>query len=382
MTVAADALALILDVTAGQAPPFYLYEAGEVRRMAARFADLPWHDKAIHVATMANDHEGFLRVVREAGLKVFVNSLQHLECVRRTGFRGREIVFTASAMDTATMRTVQEAGALVNLDSLGEVATWHRLFPGAPAGIRCNIGGLVEPRGTRAGFFLGRESRLGLLPDEIERLYGEPWVEALHLYVGTDILDVGYFRECYEQLARLAVHFPGLRYLDFGGGFGVAADGEPGFDFDAYGEMIAAVMADASRRVGRPLTLLLEPGRIVGASAGHFVTRVVDIKQRGERQLVGVNASVAQFPRPLFYPDNARHPVVLLPAGAPTPGDGAPVPTDVYGCSTYSRDYLARDVLLPRARPGDLVVFGLAGAYCASAHTGFLGFPRPPEIMA
>jgi diaminopimelate decarboxylase len=381
MTVPTDILASVRDTAASCDSPFYLYDSREIRRMAARFAAVPWQDKAVHMATMANDNPAFLDVVRSAGLRVFVNSVPHLDLVRRTGFRGHEIVFTASAMDVSTMRAVREAGALVNLDSLGEVASWHRVFPDAPAGIRCNIGDHVVPRRTRAGFFLGRDSRLGLVPGEIEQLYGQPWVEGLHLYAGTDILDVGYFHECYQQLARLAPRFPGLRYLDFGGGFGVVEDGETGFDFEAYGQMVAQVMAEVSRQVGRPLTMLLEPGRIVGARAGHFVTRVVDVKQRRERQLVGVNASVAQFPRPLFYPDNAYHPVSLLPAVETASGECAPVSTDVYGCSTYSRDYLAREVCLPPAHPGDLVVFGLAGAYCASAHTSFLGFPRPPEIL-
>jgi diaminopimelate decarboxylase len=52
----------------------------------------------------------------------------------------------------------------------------------------------------------------------------------------------------------------------------------------------------------------------------------------------------------------------------------------VFGCSTYSRDFLSHGTALPAARPGDLVVFGQAGAYCASLHTSFLGFPPAAEI--
>ncbi|MBM4395676.1 MAG: hypothetical protein FJ087_08295 [Deltaproteobacteria bacterium] len=373
--------------------PFYLYDRTGIARVARSFLAVPWPDKSVHFATMANDCPGVLAAVREAGLHVFVNSLGHLDVALGVGFTGAEIVFTASALDERTMRRARETGATVNLDSPGQVAAWRALHKGAPFGIRCNIGELIAPRRTRGGYFLGRESRLGLTLPEIRALEGSPDVEGLHLYVGTDILDLAHFEECYRHLAAFAPGFPGLRYLDFGGGFGVPADGET-FDFEAFGRMAAGVMHEVSRAVGRGVRLVLEPGRIVAAEAGHFACRVVDVKLREGRQLLGVNASAAQFPRPLLYPDTAWHPVSLLggegagagkggAAGSGTGTDGgAEVPSDVCGCSTYSRDYLARDVHLPPAAVGDVVVFGHAGAYCASSHTSFLGFPRAPEILA
>jgi diaminopimelate decarboxylase len=55
--------------------------------------------------------------------------------------------------------------------------------------------------------------------------------------------------------------------------------------------------------------------------------------------------------------------------------------TSIYGCSTYSRDYLAKDVELPEAHIGDIVIFGHAGSYCSAAHTDFLGFPKAEEYF-
>jgi len=53
----------------------------------------------------------------------------------------------------------------------------------------------------------------------------------------------------------------------------------------------------------------------------------------------------------------------------------------IYGCSTYSRDFLAKDIQLPIANPGDIIVLGYAGSYSASAHTNFLGFPPAKEVF-
>lgn len=360
--------------------PFYLYDAGTIRSMCRKFAALPFPGCSVHFACMANAHPTFLGIVKDEGLSLFVNSLPHLRHALALGFAGDQIIFTASAMDEATMWAVRDAGAMVNLDSLNQVARWQQMFPGTPFGIRCNIGGLIEAKKTRGGYFIGPESRLGMTPEEFLSLAGNRQIAGLHLYAGTDITDIDYFSRCYDILADFAVQFPALTYLDVGGGFGLHDEDGREFDLLRYGIMADAFMKHVSRKLGRPIRLILEPGRLIGARAGWFVCRVIDIKQRGTRQLIGVNASSVQFPRPLFYPDSARHPVTLLHADATL--NGKPVhPASVCGCSTYSRDFLAHDVILPRAETGDIIVFGDAGSYCAAAYTHFLGFPQPREIF-
>ncbi len=358
--------------------PFYLYDTQQLRESCRRFLALPYGPSEIFFATMANARPRFLEVVRQEGLGVFVNTAGHLDRALTVGFDPHQVVFAASGMSDELMGRIQASGAHVNLDSMGQVARWRALFPGHPFGIRCNIGASVKARETRGGYFVGPQSRLGLNQAELEAVAGSTDIHGLHLYVGTDILDLGYFEACYRALADLVPRFPALRYLDLGGGFGVPGPGQRPFDFEGYGDLVSTVMDNASHAAGSPLVLVLEPGRVIGAEAGVFVCRVTDVKQRGDRQLVGVNGSSAQFPRPLLYPDNAWHPHTLLPSDGREPR--ATVPSQVFGCSTYSRDFLVWDGELPPARPGDLVLLGQAGAYCASLHTAFLGFPPALEF--
>ncbi len=359
--------------------PFYLYETDAIRAQCERFTSIGYDSKSIHFASMANAHPDFLRTVRDTGVGIFVNSIGHLELAREIGFAGADIVYTASAMDRATMQRAHDEGVVLNLDSTGQLEQWWSVFPDAPVGIRCNIGTLVTPRRTRGGYFLGPESRLGLSVDEIRQLVGDPRVRGLHLYLGTDINDLAYFTECYKHVVQLSRLFPALRFLDFGGGFGVETETKTPFDFGRYAGFVTRLMKSVSRDAGRDVRLILEPGRIIGAESGHFVCRVTDIKHRAGRQLVGVNASTAQFTRPLFYPDEAWHPITPLADDARELGEARN--SSVYGCSTYSRDYFARDVDLPELQVDDLVVFGHAGAYSASSHTRFLGFPAAAEIF-
>jgi diaminopimelate decarboxylase len=99
---------------------------------------------------------------------------------------------------------------------------------------------------------------------------------------------------------------------------------------------------------------------------------VTDVKIRKDKQLIGINASTTQFPRPLFYPEQAIHPLAIIRDEALA--NGGTVMSNVYGCSTYSRDYFIKNVSVPKTEIGDWVIFGNAGSYSASAYTHFLGF--------
>lgn len=360
--------------------PFYLYDTGGIRKVCRQFQSIRYTPKSIHFAIMSNASPQFLRIIQEEGLAVFVASAKHLELAVELGYEGTEIVFAASALDEDTMQLVHARQATVILDSTGQLEQWRRLFPISPVGIRCNIGDLVSPKETRAGYFIGAASRLGLTLDEIEEIQGDDMIEGLHVYVGTDILDLDYFLACYEVVAHLARQLPSIRYIDFGGGFGIPDASNDQFPIECYGKRTSDLMYRLSGELGRSIKLILEPGRVIAGMAGYFVCRVTDVKMRGEHQLVGVNASSVQFPRPLFYPSNAYHPVYLFQRTYDTNHE-MQLRSSVYGCSTYSRDYLARDIMLPRVSLDDLVVFGHAGAYCATAHTDFLGFERPTEYF-
>ena len=359
--------------------PYYVYDTALIRRQCLQFREIPYEPKSIHFATMANINPDFLQAVRESGVSAFVNSLEHLGKVLRAGFAAESVVFTASALSDETMIAAERLGVQVNLDSPAQLQRWFALFPEAKAGIRCNIGAQVAPRDTRAGYFLGERSRLGFTTDEIENLAGDPRITGLHLYVGTDIMEVEYFITCYEVLWSYARLFPNLEYLNLGGGFSVPEQGDTSFDMEDYGRQVSRLMREQSRTLGREIRLALEPGRIIGGKAGYFFCKVTDVKLRGDHQFIGVDASSVQFPRPLFYPDTVSHPVTILRDSRTAVGRA--LSSSVYGCSTYSRDFLARDASLPPVQVGDWVVLGHAGSYCASAHTEFLGFPPAEEIF-
>lgn len=360
--------------------PFYIYDTKKIKENCREFLNIEYAPLSVHYAMMANSNPRFLKIIKQAGLKIFVNSLIHLKMALDLYFRGDEIVFAASAMDETTMRRVESSGAKLILDSIGQFELWQSMFPDTGIGIRCNIGELVVPRKTNGGYFIGNQSRMGLTIDEITSLKGHPYITGLHIYVGTNISEIDHFLECYKHVANLAGLFPNLEYIDFGGGFGPGEKITKKFDISAYNRKVTELMENIASIAGRKISLILEPGRIIGADAGFFVCKITDIKMVNNQQLIGVNASSVQFPRPLFYPDSAYHPVLIVNRSN-IASDKTVSLSSIYGCSTYSRDYLARDVELPQAHIGDIVILGNAGSYCSAAYTNFLGFPKAEEYF-
>jgi diaminopimelate decarboxylase len=360
--------------------PYYVYNSAIIREHCRAFQQIAYANKAIHFASMANIHPEFLRIVKEENTGVFVNSLIHLDAAISAGFREKEIVFTASGLTNKAMMAAHDHKVQVNLDSPGQLERWQQLFPGEAVGLRCNIGDSVQPQASHVGCFIGKESRLGFLPEELDAIQDKSIINGLHLYAGTDIFDVDYFIRCYSELIRISEMFPAISYLNFGGGFGVSEDNHIHFDMARYTAEVSRLMNDFSEKRGRSIRLILEPGRIIGGESGYFVCQVSDVKKRNDVLLVGVNASTAQFSRPLMYPDVASHPVVVVHNGVAI-SDGPLQNTTIFGCSTYSRDLFLKNRLLPEIQTGDTLVFGNAGSYSASSFTQFLGFPKPAEFF-
>lgn len=380
MTIEKSLINHIQELSSKKNDPFYIYDKNIIKSHCKMFMNIPYENKSIHFASMANDNPEFLKIIKDEGLSIFVNSLIHLNIAKKVGFDGNRIVFTSSGMDKGRMRDVKESGAQLNLDSPNQLKLWNSLYPNVKVGIRCNIGDDVNPLATRAGYFIGKESRLGFTVDEIYEQKNNPNIQGLHMYVGTDIMDINYFMNCYQRLTEFAELFPNLEYLNFGGGFGVDEDGEKTFHMDEYKIKVSELMTKVSTKLNKSIKMILEPGRIIGGSAGYFICKVTDIKDRGDRIYVGVNASSVQFPRPLMYPNEARHPVMIIRDGEQVISKNLHR-TFIYGCSTYSRDFLSRDEMCPSFQIGDIVAFGNAGSYSSSSFSNFLGFTKPEEVF-
>ncbi len=104
--------------------PFYVYDTKKIRENCRTFKAIPWPYKSVHFASMANIHPEFLRIVKEEGINIFVNSTGHMELAFQAGFRPDQVIFTASALSEETMELLREKGVQCNVDSPNQLAQW------------------------------------------------------------------------------------------------------------------------------------------------------------------------------------------------------------------------------------------------------------------
>ncbi len=163
-----------------------------------------------------------------------------------------------------------------------------------------------------------------------------------------------------------------LRYLDAGGGLGIAYGPEDAFCFDDTVRDYAAEMRAAVAGLG--VHLLLEPGRAIVAPAGALLTRVLYRKGNGGKRFVIVDAAMNDLLRPSLY--GAHHEIV--PARESRREEEQ---VDVVGPVCESGDFFARDRRMARAEPGELLAVLDTGAYGMSLASNYNTRPRAAEVL-
>jgi diaminopimelate decarboxylase len=128
----------------------------------------------------------------------------------------------------------------------------------------------------------------------------------VHAHIRSNVLSPAEFGANAHKLAEFAMSLagirlmPALRFVDFGSGIPAAEPILAQDDTWQYSGVApyAAACAEALRSAGarRDLTLIIEPGRSVVATAGQLLCRVVSVKWRSGEEIVIVDGGVNMVP--------------------------------------------------------------------------------------
>jgi diaminopimelate decarboxylase len=299
----------------------------------------------------------------------------------QAGIAPERIVFSGVGKQADELRAAVEAGIRsVNVESLDELdeleQTARSLGRKTPVSARLNpdiAGGGHEYLATGAA-----ASKFGLARAEaaeaIRRAAASSALEpvGLSFHVGSQLLDAAPVLEAAERAGELWLELAGegieLRDFDAGGGLGLGYSGEAEPELEPY----ATALTETAASLGA--TLLLEPGRHLIGATGTFVTRVIRVKQAGDKTLAVCDGGSNDLLRPVLY--GAEHPVAVLGA------EGRDEQTvDVVGPLCEEGDFLALDRRLPEPRKGDLIAVGLAGAYGRVMSSTYNARPLCAEVV-
>ena len=355
--------------------PLYVYDAEILCRTIERITKaIPYPQTQFRFASVTNGNVNLLKIFRDAGWGLHANTPGDVYLGLQAGFQPSQIIYSGSNLNYAEMEQVLHWGVkTLNLDSLSQLQLCCEVFNRMPIPTPLNLGlRLNLPKITG-------ESRIGVRPEEFPlavTLANKAGLKlsGLHFYRGTGTNATTAFTEIIDSVLAIAKRLPDWQYLDFGGGFGYPyRHGKAAFDWELFG----AELSQRIQNLNRKINLVIEPGRAAIAGCATLYARVVSVKWQENKQIVGVDTTVANLSVPSVH-GGYREIITNTKSSA---SHSPTFTTDVCGNTTYSRDYLGKNCQLPALKIGDIIGILDVGAYGYAMSSHFLHRPKPAEIL-
>ncbi len=360
--------------------PCFVYRGETAERELVRLrASLPERVRVAY-AVKANPHKDLLRRFALAGASFDCASWGELLRVRKLHLPGRRIFLAGPGKSEAELRLAVELGARVQAEGWEDLERLHHL---AERPIEVNL--RVHPRaGVHESISLiggDAPSAFGVdeddLPELVERARSlrRVLLRGLHVFTATNQRDAEELLAGYGRVFELALrlkHEFGLHIsqIDLGGGLGVPyAQDERQLDLERLGAGLEELLERHSEFAGE---IVVEPGRFLAASSGVYLARVVRVKRsRGVRFAI-LEGGINHLMRPLL----TGQPFPVRAVGK----RGGEEPATLAGPLCTALDRLGESHL-PELERGDLLAFGMAGAYGRTeAMSDFLSHPAAREV--
>jgi diaminopimelate decarboxylase len=361
--------------------PFYLYSYRTLIRhfqaFDAAFSDLP---HLVCYSAKANASMAVLRTFINLGSGVDVVSGGELFRALRSGAEPARIVYSGVGKREDEIRyALQERILMFNVESYQEIHHINGIAStmGVQAPISLRVNPDIDPQ-THPYIATGmKEAKFGIAIDRALEWYREAKelphlaIKGVSCHIGSQITEIYPFVEAIKRVKELVIRLGdegiAVEYVDLGGGLGITYHQEEPPHPQEYAHAIMSEARDL------PCTFIFEPGRVIVGNAGILVTRVLYTKE-GEKNFVVVDAGMNDLVRPTLYGSYQEIVSVKLKKGNE-------MVADMVGPICETGDFLARDRLMPRFEPGDLVAVMSAGAYGFVMSSNYNARPRVPEVL-
>jgi diaminopimelate decarboxylase len=363
--------------------PAYVYDVDgmteTLRSLRQAFGDAP---HLVAYAIKANSAGTVVRAFAAEGAGVDAVSGAEVELALSCGVPEKRVVMSGVAKTDAEIDLALFKGILaIQAESVEELrriserarATGHR----ADVSLRVNPGIEID---SHAHIATGHdEAKFGISESDLPAAYavidgseGRLSQVGLSVHLGSMMTSTEAYASSARNQCSLArerrQRAPTLKYVDFGGGFGIDYGGAPSVAPGEFAHVCVRALRDAGLS---DLQIVVEPGRSLVAPFGVVVARVVQTKQSDPRRWVMINAGMNDLIRPALY--SAKHRVELL--------DSAPQAPEwrVVGPVCESSDDFGSHPLGPS--PEGLVAIRDAGAYGYVMASEYNGRALPSEVF-
>ena len=364
--------------------PFYCYSAATLARHYRVFDEaFSGLDRLICYSLKANSNQAVVATLARLGAGADVVSEGELRRALAAGIPPEKIVFSGVGKTERELAFGLDARiACFNVESEPELELLSRLAAnrGATATVSIRINPDVDAM-THAKISTGRkENKFGVPYTRAREVYKRAAalpgirIAGIDTHIGSQLTDLQPFDNAFRLISELVVELRAdghtIDHVDLGGGLGI-----PYRDDQAAPPLPSAYAYTVRKHMNKiGCRVIFEPGRLIVGNAGILVTRVLYVKEGGDRIFVIVDAAMNDLVRPTLY--DAYHRI------GPVKETRAPeILCDIVGPICESGDFFARERSLPRPDPGDLLAVYSAGAYGAVQSGTYNSRLLVPEVL-
>lgn len=391
----------IEDLAATYQTPLVVYAESQLLQNVADLKNTMPEGVELIYSLKANPNPTIMQILANQGLVIDVASTGELVHALHYGISPQQIIFGGPGKSPEGIRIALEAGIFAfNVESQQELRLLRQYSEILHTKTRVML--RVNPQLSAVEAILrmgGVASPFGIEEEDLDQaiaLCHPDFVEyaGLFVYAGSQYLKAEDIAANTRYLLkvisdRFPDNHPPIAMLDFGGGFGVPeSEEQPELDLDRLRQELAQIF---TQNISPPLKstlqrIFFESGRFLTASAGVFVTTVMDIKiSRGKKFVIvdggNNNLGVKQPQYRVFEPSVW----VAGRKGEVTPEITSDIPTEevtIVGSTCTPLDVVHKGIKLPPINIGDRLVIDRCGAYLLSfSPLNFCGHPVPAEVL-
>lgn len=370
--------------------PLYLYNREVLRDRCMRMREFKENLESfllhcvevdMYYSIKANSNPAILKEVKRCGLKV--DCMSQYECYMNeiSGFTADEMLYVCNNIDGVEMAMMHSKGILGCFDSISQVKSWGKMFPGTDIMVRINPG-VAGVGHSEKVVTSGKATKFGTCEANIPKLLDVAKeynlrIIGVHQHLGSLFLNdkvPDYIAGVKRFLEIVKEYFKDAEIIDLGGGFGVPyKPEEKELDLLHLVEELGPILDKFVSEYPSVKKFAFEPGRYIPCESGKIIGKVTAIKDDNDNFIACTDIGMSVIMRPSMY--GSYHEITLPES------HGEETVASFCGNICESGDILGRDRKVRWPEVGDIVIVHNAGAYGYSMASNYTGRPRPAEVM-
>ncbi len=366
--------------------PLYLYSKSSFEAHYNRLDNVLSKEKIRHLiayAVKANSNLSIINIFAKLGAGADVVSGGEIYKALAGGIKPSKMVYAGVGKTAEEIKYALKSGiGQFNVESRSELKKINNIAAsqGMTASIAIRVNPNVDPK-THPYISTGmKKYKFGIPLEQAFELYKDAEsmkgirIKGIHFHIGSQLTDLSVFNDAakiiVEFLKKLKLSGIMLETIDIGGGIGIKYLNDEVINLDSYAEIAKRIVS-----VYPEALLICEPGRFMVGEGGALVTKILYIKDNGEKLFYIVDAAMTDLIRPTLY--HAEHKIIPVTLKN---GSGK-VTVDVVGPVCESGDFLAKNISIDRMAEGNLIAVMSAGAYGFSMSSHYNARPNIAEVL-